>query len=146
MYEIAVLSNFFLSESKGAGRYEEHLASKLDRSYWIRILLEKVCCLHECRLAARTCLNIFVRSSRRRNLLTLLARNFSLLDEYLPSFLFPVSFCSKHVSSTIFYFEVDGSSYNRHIVTIASRSPLSFAISIKRELLRVFARMWTVVK
>lgn len=68
-------------------RYEEHLASKLDRSYWIRILLEKVCCLHECRPAARACLNIFVRSSRRRNLLTLLARNFSLPDEYLPSFL-----------------------------------------------------------
>lgn len=100
-----------------------------------------VACTSVAPSAARACLNIFVWYSRRRDLLTLLARNFSLPDdEYLPSFLPHLSPSDPRLSSTAFCFEVGRGCYNRHIVTPASRSPPSFAIDIKRELLRVFAR------
>jgi len=54
-YKITFLSNSFLiRKQRHETRYEEHLASELDRSCWIRILLEKVCCLHECRPVCRS--------------------------------------------------------------------------------------------
>lgn len=113
MYEIAVLSNSFLSESQGT---RHDMKSTWHRSsteavglgyYWRRF----VACTSVAPSAARACLNIFVRSSRRRDLLTLLARNFSLPDEYLPSFLphLSPSDPNMYVSSTIFCFEVGGS-------------------------------------
>lgn len=34
--------------------YEVHLASELDRSCWIRIPLEEICCLYECRPVRRS--------------------------------------------------------------------------------------------
>lgn len=105
-----------------------------------------VACTSVAPSAARACLNIFVRPSRRRDLLTLLARNFSLLNEYLPSFLphlspsDPSMYLQRHSVS------VGRDCYDRHVVTIASQSPPSFAIGIKRELLRVLVRTWMIVK
>lgn len=149
MYEITVLSNSFLSESEGT---RHDMKSTWHRSsteavglgyYWRRF----VACTSVAPSAARACLNIFVRSSRRRDLLTLLARNFSLPDEYLPSFLPHLSPSDSNVYPQRYsVFRGRWKRHDRHIVTIASRSPPTFAVGIKRELLRVFAWTWTVVK
>jgi hypothetical protein len=88
-YEIVLLSNSFLSESEGTrhdmkSTWHQSSTEAVGLGYCWRRFVARTSVAPS---AARACLNIFVRSSRRRDLLTLLARNFSLPDEYLPSFL-----------------------------------------------------------
>lgn len=87
-------------------RYEEHLASKLDRSCWIRILLEKVCCLHECRPVCRSSVFEHICSVLEKTGPThIIGSKLFTTGRVSPVIsAAPVSFGFEHVSSTIFSF------------------------------------------
>jgi len=127
-------------------QHEEHSASQLDRSCWIRIPLEEVCCLHECRPVRRSSVFEHICSVLEKTGPTHVigSKLFTSgrASAAIPSSPSPRSYlrsCGRYLQ---FRLELGGGCCDRDIAML--RAP-SFAIGIKRELLRVSAGTWTVV-
>jgi hypothetical protein len=122
-------------------QHEEHSASQLDRSCWIRIPLEEVCCLHECRPVRRSSVFEHICSVLEKTGPTHVIGSKLFTGGRASAFSF-VRTCDPAVGM----FNSVPTSAEAVTIEISRCSAPSFAIGIKRELLRVSAGTWTVVK